>query len=765
MAFETLNTEGFLFTETAIRFDLLKADFGDGYSAAALVGDPGGLRTWSLRIEVLPDTFDQVGPIPGTAETRATYLWNFFASSKSAGNQPFWVWDPLTDTQYLAEFVEDQLDYSILCAQMYSTGVQLRQRRHLFSPIDMPGLLQWLKADALNLANNTPVSSWDASFGNNAVQTAAGKRPLFKANQCNGLPAIVFDGVDDTLEFAALSNIRVVFIVAKHDPSGLDDAQPSFLGHASAADFLGWSGTQLLDRGHNVSATKILSGTAALNGVNIAPHSMPKALSTFEIFVLRPNANCAAGNLASDRGALFFKGSICEVILGSEELSELDESLVVNYLKTKWNRSVLPLVVLDGDSITAPNQGGWADGAVSGAASWGAQISPLLTASEFGAFDLINVAKGGQKTTDILADVNTEVVSLFSATRPRKCACVMIGTNDVLTGVSAATAYANIVSYCAALKSAGAEKVLLATVIPNGSNESIRNALNASILAGDDSYDLVVELAADDRLNDHTDLTYYQSDGIHLNVTGEGVVAELFAAAVWDVYELPHPEPVSNNTLWLKADAITGASDGDHPLTPWNDSSGAGHNAVKGTGSTDLLTYKVNQQNSKPGVVFNAPRTLEDPAYYDVPSLAYRTIFVVAKYNPGTFGGFVGLINNQAISGSDDYLIIANPSTTRLSHHVGAQFAACYRNGHAVAFVSGGYDFAPLNEVWIGTFILPITQTIPGRIGWALADNTRIWEGPILEIKVFDGVLSADARHAEEAALGTKYNITMGTDP
>jgi hypothetical protein len=129
MGYAILNTTGFLFTETSIEIALLKADFGDGYGAGALVGSAKGLRGWTMQIDALPDDFEHVGPVGDSEQTRASYLWDFFLASKTAGNDPFWFEDPKDDKYYLVEFIDDRLTYPILCAKLYSSGLQLRQRR------------------------------------------------------------------------------------------------------------------------------------------------------------------------------------------------------------------------------------------------------------------------------------------------------------------------------------------------------------------------------------------------------------------------------------------------------------------------------------------------------------------------------------------------------------------------------------------------------------------------------------------------------------
>lgn len=59
----------------------------------------------------------------------------------------------------------------------------------------------------------------------------------------------------------------------------------------------------------------------------------------------------------------------------------------------------------------------------------------------------------------------------------------------------------------------------------------------------------------------------------------------------------PQPDDLSNLELWLKADGITGLSDGDQITTNWPDSSGNGRNATAVQGATD---WPIWQQTAGP---------------------------------------------------------------------------------------------------------------------------------------------------------------------
>src|SRR4051794_25351132 len=85
---QRLNTTGYLFTAGEIDYVILRADFGQGLTDAVTIGD--GLRTWTMKIDVLPDNLDSVGLVAETQLTRAAYLWQFYQTSKLNNDAPFW---------------------------------------------------------------------------------------------------------------------------------------------------------------------------------------------------------------------------------------------------------------------------------------------------------------------------------------------------------------------------------------------------------------------------------------------------------------------------------------------------------------------------------------------------------------------------------------------------------------------------------------------------------------------------------------------------
>lgn len=97
---------------------------------------------------------------------------------------------------------------------------------HIFSPIDLPTLVLWLKS-TLGITKDLSdlVSLWEdqSLIGNDFSASGAGL-PLWVANQINGHPAILGDGIDDIMTNAGPivtgGASRTVFVVAKTFEAG-----------------------------------------------------------------------------------------------------------------------------------------------------------------------------------------------------------------------------------------------------------------------------------------------------------------------------------------------------------------------------------------------------------------------------------------------------------------------------------------------------------------------------------------------------------------
>jgi hypothetical protein len=129
--FEKILTDGFFFEAMAIRGAGLFASYGDGYGEGAVIGHPDGLLTWKVKLSALTDTDDySLNAGEHGLQTRWAYLWQFYVRHNvSNWHKVFWLRDPKTKQDFLADIAEEQLDYQMFCLTVATVGLTLRQRR------------------------------------------------------------------------------------------------------------------------------------------------------------------------------------------------------------------------------------------------------------------------------------------------------------------------------------------------------------------------------------------------------------------------------------------------------------------------------------------------------------------------------------------------------------------------------------------------------------------------------------------------------------
>jgi lysophospholipase L1-like esterase len=180
-------------------------------------------------------------------------------------------------------------------------------------------------------------------------------------------------------------------------------------------------------------------------------------------------------------------------------------------------------IVCDGNSLTA-GQGG---------TPYPKQLLSLLG----GTYQVQNFGVGGQTTEDMIADAATQIDS-----NPKSVLIAWEGGNDIIVdGADLATLQSRWNTYFSARKAAGwgvgASKLVAMTITPRTVFTAPQNALVAQfndwLRSNYTTYAThLVDLAADTRLDDPNDATYYD-DGIHMTTAGYAVVAELIQAEVF----------------------------------------------------------------------------------------------------------------------------------------------------------------------------------------------------------------------------------------
>lgn len=141
---------------------------------------------------------------------------------------------------------------------------------------------------------------------------------------------------------------------------------------------------------------------------------------------------------------------------------------------------------------------------------------------------IINKGVNGQTTLNMTADASTDIDPLYTAAARSIVIFWEMGNDYLFNGNNATNCFNNARTYCLGRKAAG-WKVVAMTCPDRGDIDSTgRLAMNALLVANYHTFaDALVDLAADTRLQDHTNLTYFNADGIHLQDLGYQVVADL----------------------------------------------------------------------------------------------------------------------------------------------------------------------------------------------------------------------------------------------
>lgn len=218
------------------------------------------------------------------------------------------------------------------------------------------------------------------------------------------------------------------------------------------------------------------------------------------------------------------------------------------------------------------------------------------------------------------------------------------------------------------------------------------------------------------------------------------------------------PSDIAGLQVWLKADAITGLSDND-PVTTWEDSSSANHDATQATGG-NKPTYQTNELNSLPVVRFDGT---DDYLRTGSFTLALpTTVFVVSKVIAETSIAtqFDGLSNQDTMemrsksSPDGTYEIYANGFlSTNVPGNVGTYKIYSIRFNGASSAV---YVNASLHATGTVGASSPNGITL-GCYGNASPD--RFSQMDMAEFIVYDSALADADRQDVESYLNAKYAV------
>lgn len=231
------------------------------------------------------------------------------------------------------------------------------------SPDAFSNLSLWFKADALSLTEGSAVTNWTDSsgLGNDATAQSMAEEPVFRQNALNGMPAIEFDGVDDSLVSADVDFDTYTFlVVARHTKpyGGFDyrmDTITKMEGGRSASLYFEWKS----DGSQNIANRNSLDGSteffiksssnadqwylkvATYDGVasHLFVDGQLMVSSGINVGAIRDH-NWAFRIVGKNASNHIFKGDIAEVIMYKEALTDIQRVRVECQLALKYNISV-----------------------------------------------------------------------------------------------------------------------------------------------------------------------------------------------------------------------------------------------------------------------------------------------------------------------------------------------------------------------------------------------------------------------------------------
>lgn len=262
MAIVELDLTGLNIDTVRWRGERLRARFGGGRGAYAVVGPTHGLHGWTLSAGVLPDNDqDEINNV-----SRFEYYYEFFKARTTGDEEVFIIeW---RNRRWHAAFVEDNVSYETFTSDLYAGGVEIEQRTvegysynadgSLFVPSDINGLMSWYRVSSDSSAVAMPDLSGNGRdlIGELPMpeRTTNGGIPVFRWNGTNDNPFVGPDSYSVTHIFAVACAANAVF-PASPAARGLFSGTTAGILAGVASD------TKFFDMGYGANFAYKLNGT------------------------------------------------------------------------------------------------------------------------------------------------------------------------------------------------------------------------------------------------------------------------------------------------------------------------------------------------------------------------------------------------------------------------------------------------------------------------------------------------------------------------
>lgn len=405
-------------------------------------------------------------------------------------------------------------------------------------------LVAHFKSDAGITESGGRVSAWadQSGNGNDATQSSASSQPYYRTSRFNGRPSVQFLGNALGMPFAAAKTWdarslsfflcgrvygaggwQMIAVANYVNPQGHLRIGSTWKQETSSATNLRGMMTPTVYGMTSGSTSAAFQNTASQTGIGAMP----------------ADTDCLGAYIgASSNGSGNAEMEVWEIACYDAALSPTVAQQVVDYFVAKYGlrSTAFPRTILCvGDSITfgvnLTTLGAFPFQIV--------EIAPVLAS----AFEINAQSIPGAALSALISAGTTTDSRLVSGST--NYLHVLIGRNDVTEGgASAASVYANLVSYVQARVAAGWNVVVgtcIATPEPYWSmlvdyNDLIRGTVGGGVgpgIVADAGATAVIDYAALPEFDDTADrlnLTYFQGDGTHPTDTGYSVMAQATAA-------------------------------------------------------------------------------------------------------------------------------------------------------------------------------------------------------------------------------------------
>lgn len=396
----------------------------------------------------------------------------------------------------------------------------------------MDSLVGWYRADMGVTESLGKVTDWadQSGNGNDLTQATAGQQfvlitdnqgnpamQLIRANATNmTVPSgMAWDARSSSLFIAGTISTRFNELNAVTHLGGLGtDGEDAALQNRS---FLvqGFDGSAKASTIRTANTNGLFGFASGSGSTNIIHRGRTEAITQF--LAQSGTGGSKIGN-STNPATLGIDGFIHEVLIYDKQVSASEITQIENYMNSRHGAGPDKdnHVFFDGDSHTQGDASHLTND------FWQSQLGRGRN------WDFVawTVTSGSGQTVSARDTAATTFLDPSIEGAKNVVVVAYMGGND-LVSLPQATVLSNLETYCDNRRTAGADAVVVGTVFSrNDLTAMVRDDYNAALRL-ETFYDGLMDFAADSRLQDDTDTTYFDADRVHLNKAGAQVMASI----------------------------------------------------------------------------------------------------------------------------------------------------------------------------------------------------------------------------------------------